>query len=165
MLDTTDTRTDKKKCQDLGVSTLKYQSWLKDPVFKDYLNQRAQQKFGDHTHEADLALLDRVRLGDMKAISYYNEMTGRYVTASARNGSQNVDVRALIVKILEIISDNVHDQDDLLRVSNELRKMIALSNTATALTGYTEESMIVVPEVAELGQLPEGLKESTDKTG
>lgn len=155
LLDLTDTRSIKKKCQDAGVSTLKYESWLKDPVFKDYLAKRAEQKLGDVSHEADLALLDRVRSGDMKAIEYYNEMTGKFVRQTYKSQA-NVDVHSLVVSIIEIIDEHVTNADDKLAVGNELRKLIATRNTATALVtpgALDDDDVIVVPEVAQLSEL------------
>lgn len=146
LLDLTDTRTNKKKLQDLDVSTQTYNAWLKDPVFKDYIHKRAQQMIGENEHEVDLALLDRVRSGDLKAIAYYNEMTGRFVPQRATSSMQ-VDPVNLVTKILEIITEEVSDPKELMNISNRLKSMIAARTVAGALVGGEEEP-IVVPEIA-----------------
>lgn len=105
MMDFQDTRSQKKKLADLGVSTAQWQSWLKDRAFQDYLRQRAENILGDNTHEAHLALIDRVRSGDMSAIKYYNEITGRYVPTK----DNNVNVQLILVRVLEIIQKYVQD--------------------------------------------------------
>lgn len=51
MLDLIDTRSQKKKLQDLGVSTAVYSNWLKDPNFNNYLRTRAENLMGDASHE------------------------------------------------------------------------------------------------------------------
>lgn len=150
LLDLTDTRTNKKKLQDLNVSTLQYNAWLKDPVFKNYMHKRAEQMVGDNKHEVDTALLDKVRAGDLKAIAYYNEMTGRFV--QQRGPANSVDVSMLIVKIVEIIDEEVKDPDTLLRLSERLRGLIAARNTANALIGAGEDA-IVMPEIVKVRQI------------
>lgn len=133
LLDTTDTRSDKKKLQDLHISTRKYSAWLKDPVFADYLHKRAEQILGDNRHEADLALLYKIKSGDVKAISYYNEMTGRFTPQRGTN--TNIDIQNILVKIIEVIDIYVTDKDTKLAIAAELKRMIGARNVASALVG------------------------------
>lgn len=159
LLDLTDTRTNKKKLQDLGITTAKYNAWLKDPVFKDYLSARAKQLIGDNEHEVDLALLDRVRSGDMKAISYYNEFTGRYTPASSRqtpNANGNIDVQVILVRVIEIINEEVQDPKEILAISNRLRSLIGANNMANALM-LGEDEPIEIPEVVQVREIPKEL--------
>lgn len=158
LLDLTDTRTNKKKLQDLGISTTKYNAWLKDPVFKDYLAARAKQLIGDNEHEVDLALLDRVRSGDMKAISYYNEFTGRYTPASSRTSSSSaaIDIGAILVRVIEIVNEEVNNPDEILAISNRLRSLIGANNMANALM-MGEDEPIEIPEVVSTRVIPKEL--------
>lgn len=152
LLDLTDTRTQKKKLQDLGVGTVTYNAWLRDPVFKDYLHRRAEQLIGDNQHEVDTALLDRVRAGDLKAIAYYNEYTGRF-TQQSRTQSANIDVGSVIVKILEIIDEVVTAPSEKREISIKLKQLIAQRQVASGLMGAVEEDPIVVPEVVKLSSI------------
>jgi hypothetical protein len=156
VLDLTDTRTTKKKLQDLGVSTRTYDAWMKDPVFKSYMHTRAEQMLGEGQHDAATALLDKVRSGDIKAIEYYNELTGRYVRPRA---GQNVDITQLIAKIVEIIDEEVDDPDTLRRLSLRIRGAISARNTANALLGHDEDA-IVVPQVVKASAIE--LESSSD---
>jgi hypothetical protein len=79
LLDFTDTRSRAKKLSELGITTAKYQSWLRDPAFQGYLRDRSEGVLQDNQHEAHLALVDRVSTGDINAIKYYNELSGRHV--------------------------------------------------------------------------------------
>lgn len=132
MLDLVDTRSQKKKLQDMGVTTAKYQRWLKLPAFQKYLRHRAETMLGENQHEAHMALLDKIRSGDLKAISYYNEMTGYYVPASARTATSStntqVDVQNLIIRILEIIEDEVTDVKAKVNIADRL-KGLAVART------------------------------------
>lgn len=136
LLDLTDTRSQKKKLQDLGISTLQYQTWLKDIVFKEYLHTRAEQLMGEAKHEVSQALRDRIRAGDLKAIAYYNEMMGIYVQPRSNSyGINGQDIHQIIVQIIEIIDEEVLNPDVKLAISERLKALIARRNLANGLVG------------------------------
>ncbi len=105
MLDLRDNRSQRKKLSELNVTTAKWEGWLRDPHFRQYLQTRAENLLGDNLHESHLALVDRVRSGDIGAIKYYNEITGRYVPSA----NEKVDVNGVLMKVLEIIQRHVKD--------------------------------------------------------
>lgn len=157
MLDLVDTRSQKKKLQDLGVSTMLYNLWLKDPIFQTFLQERAEAMLGENQHEAHLALLDKVRMGDMKAIQYYNEMTGRYAPASSTNSGTTIalDFKNLMIRVLEIINDEV-EGDTAVRIAERLRGIIGATSTAGELmraSASLEAEPIDVPMIAEVREL------------
>lgn len=116
MLDLRDNRSQKNKLKDCGVSTAKWEGWLRDPAFQSYIRGRAESLLGDNLHESHLALLDRVRSGDMVAIKYFNEITGRYVP----NANDKADVNAVLMLVLEVIQREVRDPEILGRISQGL---------------------------------------------
>lgn len=158
MLDLVDTRSQKKKLADNNIATRTYNRWLKDPAFQNYLRERAESMLGENQHEAHLALLDKVRLGDIKAIQYYNEMTGRYTQAAARNGNgpnSVVDVQNLLIRILEIVQDEVDDPNTIIKISERLK---ALGNAST-IAGELVAPQVVEPEIAQAQVLTPELKQ------
>lgn len=166
MLDLVDTRSQKKKLQDLGVSTQTYATWLKDAVFQNYLRTRAESMLGENQHEAALALLDKVRMGDIKAIELYYEMQGIYTRASASqvNAQQvAVDVQNLIVSIIEIITDEVDDFQVAARISNRMKGLIQARTIANDLVNgnvnTTTGEVLVKPDVVKAPELSPELKE------
>lgn len=159
LLDLTDTRSQKKKLQDLGISTVKYQAWLKDPVFRSYLQERAENVLGDNAHEVNLALLDAVRSGNVKAIEYYNEYTGRYVPVSKRpsSSSPQVDVHGILTAMIEIIQKRVKDPEIQGLIGQDVKELIERNAIAHALSNPS-----ALPQQPPVGQqekkaLPEGL--------
>lgn len=116
MLDLTDNRSRKKKLSDLKVPTQKWEAWLADPAFQSYLRGRAEKLLGDNVHASHLALLDRVNSGDMVAIKYFNEITGRYVQA----GGNNIDLASLLMRVIEIIQRHVTNNDEISAVADDL---------------------------------------------
>jgi len=119
MLDFRDNRSQKKKLEDLRVSTQKWEAWNRDPAFQNYLRERAEGILGDNSHEAAIALVDRVRSGDMGAIRFFYEITGKYVPPTSQGGN-SVNVPALLMRILEIIQKHVTDQLAIEAISEEL---------------------------------------------
>lgn len=115
MLDLHDNRSQKKKLADLGLSSQKWQAWLRDPGFQNYMRLRAENILGDNYHEANLALLDRIRSGDTSAIKFYYEITGRYVP----NRGDSVNVPALLMKVMEIIQKHVPDNEVVAGIADE----------------------------------------------
>jgi len=100
ILDYNDTRPDHRKLKDLGISLRTYQAWKADPAFLNYLKTRVDRIVGENTDEIDRALFDAARSGDMQAIKFINEFTGRYRGTS----SNAIDVQTVIIKITEILT-------------------------------------------------------------
>lgn len=154
MLDLADTRSTKKKLQDLGCTTATYQMWLRDEHFSSYLRERAESLVGDIQHEAMLALVDRVSSGDLKAIQYYHELTGRYVQQSSSNqSSSSHDLQSMIVRIIEIIIDEVDDPQTALRISDRLKGLVTGAQVAGILPSIETPEVVtreVTPEIQEL---------------
>lgn len=145
LLDMTDTRSAKKKLQDLGVSTAKYQAFLKDPGFQNYIRARAENALGDNQHEAHLALIDRVRSGDMGAIKYFNELTGRYVPA---RGDEAMNVTMVLIRVLEIIQRFVSDAKVQEAIAQEFLKLSEPGAFAPISTEVTKPTMKVIQSSA-----------------
>lgn len=143
LLDLTDTRSAKKKLADLGIPTQKYQTWLRDPGFQNYIRARAENALGDNQHEAHLALIDRVRSGDMGAIKYYNEITGRYVPAS--QGGNALDAMMIVMRVLEIIQMRISDTKLQEVIATDLLKLAEPS--AVAITSLPAAPTPVVQQV------------------
>ena len=116
MLDLGDNRSRKKKLTELGIPTQKWEAWLRDPVFQNYLRTRSEALLGDSLHESHLALVDRVRSGDLGAIKYFNEITGRYVP----NAQDKADVASIIGLVVEVIQRHVHDQQTLKLLADDI---------------------------------------------
>ena len=167
MLDLIDSRSQKKKLQDLGVSTALYQSWLKDPLFADYMKNNASNMLKENEHEVYLALLDKVRMGDSSAINTYLEMQGIYVKQTSANtgSSQMTDFKSLMIRILEIITEE-SEPEAAYAIGERIRTLIGIENTANALMNSltnVEETEIIEPEITPARQLSPRLQALMEK--
>ena len=130
MLDLHDQKSQKKKLQELGVSSGEYTSWLRDPSFQNYLRIRAEHVLGDNQHEANFSLVDRVRTGDVNAIKYFNELTGYY----RPNQTSQVDVKLILVKVMEAIQRHVSNPTEQELIADELLSLASGLQVANSLT-------------------------------
>lgn len=122
VLDNHDNRPRIKKLTESGVTTQEWQQWLLDPTFSDYMQTRMGKLLWASTFEADAALLSKVRQGDVRAIAYMNEYTGKYVPASSggKVPEAALDVKAFLVKVMETLQKHVKDVNILEAIANDL---------------------------------------------
>lgn len=110
-----DTRSRRKKLQDLGVSAQQWAGWIKQPKFKEYYANLSRQLLQEAIPEAQMALVDNVLRGDLGSIKYLNEMTGEYT-----GSDQIINPAELVQKVIEVIQVHVRDPEILLAISQDL---------------------------------------------
>lgn len=128
MLDFRMKKSDNQKLQALGLTSQVWQNWLADPNFQRYLRERSESILNENQHEVNVALLQRVRSGDIRAIDYMNQLTGRF-TPSLR---VQVDSTSMVMQILDVISRNVTDAGQRRAIADELIKIAAGANEISA---------------------------------
>ena len=120
ILDFSDTRSQKKKLEELGVTTQRYAGWLKQERFQRYMRQRAEALLGETQHEAHTSLLRNVQRGDLNSIKLYYEMTGRW--SSKTVGDLNVEF--ILVKVVEAVQKYVKDPVAIQQIAAELGALV-----------------------------------------
>lgn len=103
----------------LGVTLTQYNSWLRDPAFQNYMKRRGEALFAGSDHVAYKALVQAAQNGDTKAATTLLEMKGKY----AKNINMNLNVEAVVVKLIEIIAKHVHDPEVLEAISLEIEQL------------------------------------------
>lgn len=135
MLDLNDHRPRSKKLADLKIKSSTYESWLRDPVFNNYIRTRGENLLSLNGHDARASLLSRVRAGDLGAIKYFDEITGRYVP----DRGKGVDIQTLILQVVEVIQKEVPDTAVQQRISAGLLELMVKA------TGGTYEGKPIIP--------------------
>jgi len=123
MLDILDKRSRLKKLTELGVSTAEYNGWLRDPVYRSYCLARAEELLDSNQHVAHMSLIDRVQQGDLGAIKYFNQMTGRYREKSEAGVQINVANNYgddKLIAVVEIIQKHVKDPEVLAAIGADI---------------------------------------------
>jgi hypothetical protein len=125
MVDILDKRSRLKKLTEFGITTSEYNTWLRDPLYREYCLARAEELLESSQHIAHLSLIDRVAQGDLGAIKYFNSMTGRY----RENGASPVQINLSntnnygedkLIAVVEIIQRHVKDPDVLAAIGADI---------------------------------------------
>jgi len=110
-----DTRSRRKKLQEMGVSANQWAGWLRQPNFKEFLAKRSTDLLNDAIPEAHMALVDNVMRGDFQSIKFLYEMTGHY-----DSNKSGVDIPSFLNRVFDILSSHIKDPATLLAIANEL---------------------------------------------
>ena len=141
MLNVYDRRSERKKLQDMGIDPRKWDAWRRDPKVQEYMANRTEQILSGALPDAHLALVERVRNGDLGALKFYYEMTGRY---TGQNSA--LDIRDLLNKVFEVISMHVKDPQALTAIAGGILGLAGIDQPAT-MNNELEISQIPVAEV------------------
>lgn len=101
-----------------GVTYAKYKAWLKNPTFRAYINGVSEDLLANN-QDALVQLERLVGEGDLGAIKYKLEVNGRY----SPQQQQNIDMMAMMGKVVEIISYHVRDPEVLRGVAGDLNRL------------------------------------------
>lgn len=101
------------------ITVQTYQGWLQQPAFQKYIRDRVEKEFGNTDSVAKMAHIKAIHDGDMNAVKLYYEMTGLY------NPRLQVDVNieAVIVNVIEIISRHVSDPATLEAIATDIEQL------------------------------------------
>ena len=121
IMDRHDTRSDKKKLQDLGIPTQKWQAWQRDAAFSSYYRSRAESLFGDMLIDAPRALQQNIARGDLGSIKLVYEMTGRW----SDKKRDDLPIDFIIMKVLEVMQRYITNPSDLEAAASELSGFVS----------------------------------------
>lgn len=126
IINPSETRSERKILSDASITAATFAGWRRDPKVQEYLLQRTEQLLGASIPEAHLALVDKVRAGDMSALKFYYEITGRYTGQNA-----GMDPRALLEQVFGIIAKYVKDPQVLMGISTEFMALAGIDASAS----------------------------------
>ena len=115
----------------LKISVTELDGWMRDKHFGAAMSSKSEENLKKYIPLADQALGQLVQQGDMKAITFINQLTGRFDP----NARQSLDVPALMMQIQDIVLRNVRDP---IVKRNIARELIALAQGHSPLTSIPE---------------------------
>jgi hypothetical protein len=98
-----DRRSRSTKLKELGIPPTQWAGWMKDIAFKEYLQEVSAASLMDNVHVAHEGLLKSVDRGDVNAIKFYMEVTGRHTTDAP--AMQNMKV--MLTRLIESVQRHV----------------------------------------------------------
>lgn len=123
LADPLDRRSLAARLRELGVSQPKYQSWLKQPLFKAQLDRRTKDLYADYLPEVRATLVGKAVAGDNPSIDKVLAITGEWDP----NAREIQNAREVVLKVMDAVVKNVQDVD--------LRRRI-LADVQAAVVGF-----------------------------
>jgi len=127
MMNFADTRSNDEKLDQLGVTSTQYYAWLKDPTFKNAIDNLADQNLAHIRPTAIGEFTKKINQGDWNAIKYWLETTGELTSNDQPQSEQ------LLKMIVEIIQRHVKDPDTIVAIAQDI-KLAAANRTLEVAT-------------------------------
>lgn len=119
LLNVEDKKSLRQKLDLLNINMAKYQTWLRDPAFHEYLTMRTEQMFENSDHDAYKALLQSVVRGDVSALKLFFEMRGIY----SPRIDVNINIESVIYRVVEVVGKHIKDPQILNAIADEVEQM------------------------------------------
>jgi len=112
----TDRRSLGNKLEALGINYNVYRAWMRQPAFANAVKTLSEQMLQDSQGQAHAALIKGMEKGDINAIKYFNELTGRHDPSRL----QAQDLMTVLAQVVEIIQRYVHDPEVLDNIARDI---------------------------------------------
>lgn len=116
--DTNDRRSIPAKLKSVGITSQTWQGWMQEKKFRDFLHNLTSKNFDSALHLAQEGLLTSVEKGDVAAIKYWHELTGRAVTPEVQNA------RLMIGRLVQVIQTHVTDDQTLMAIARDFERVM-----------------------------------------
>jgi len=108
--DYTDRRGITSKLKALGINSSKYRGWLKQKPFNDAIRAIAGRGLDEAIPLAEVAIAEKAANGDLNAIKFLMEVTGRYNPAQ----QQAIDAQELIAIMVDVAQEVMSKNPEML---------------------------------------------------
>lgn len=105
--DFTDRRSLGVKLKEIGVPMARYQAWLRQPLFREAVNENAEMAIREAVAPALTALAGKAAAGEDRAIEKVLEISGRWNP----NAQSVEDARTVVMALVEAVIKHVKDPD------------------------------------------------------
>lgn len=121
LLDISDKRTIGEKLKSLGVSSSRYNGWKKNPVFLETYQESAEKLYGESLPEIHRSLIQEAVSGSLPHQKLALAISGRW---DDKKREEQMNLRKLLIQVLEIIQMHVHEPDTLQAIAAEFEGII-----------------------------------------
>lgn len=122
-----DPRPNAAKLAAIGVTPEEYNGWMSNPDFKQELTNRADEILDNVYPDAQAALAKRVKQGDVPALKFYYEITGRAASP------ETVNLKMTVVRLIEAVQKHVKDPELLAAIASEIQGVAPVAETVPQL--------------------------------
>jgi hypothetical protein len=126
----------------MKISLNEIDGWMRQKEFAAAMAAKSEDNLKKYIPMADAALGQLIQQGDMKAITFVNQLTGRFDP----NAKQNIDIQAILMSIQDIIARHVREPEVKRNIAREI---IALANGQSPMSTLQEPTQPSVESKAE----------------
>lgn len=113
----------------LKINQAELDGWMRDKHFADAMSAKSEENLKKYLPLADQSLGQLVQQGDMKAIQFLNQMTGRFDP----NAKSQIDVGGLLLAVQDIVLKHVRDPITKRNIGRELIALAQGQHSATVI--------------------------------
>lgn len=115
-----DGRSPTAKLRSIGVSWTRWQGWMRDKYFKEYLQDVCAVNFNDSLDIVQSGILRAAEKGNIDAAKFFLEVTGRYTSQSA----EVANLKLVLSRILEVIQIHIKDPNVLRSIAGDFDRVL-----------------------------------------
>lgn len=138
LLNPLDKRTTKAKLESLGVAYGTYAGWKKNASFRNYMKSQGAALFDEYTPDMENALISQATSGDVRAIKFAFEVSGRY---RPQQTEEIADVKLLMIQLIEIIQRHVTDPLTLQNIAQDVQAL----QQGAIVSGNNQQTRAISP--------------------
>jgi len=131
----------------MKISAVELDGWMRQKEFAKAMSAKAQDNLDKFIPMADQALGQLVQSGDMKAITFLNQLTGRF--DPNRQGA--IDITSIMMQVQDVILRHVREPEVKRNIAREL---IAIANGQSPLAAISEPVSDTIEVEAEVIDVP-----------
>lgn len=121
LLDISDKRSIKEKLKSLGVTQAKYYGWKKSNVFMEAYRGAAEALYGESLPEVHQSVIQEAVSGSYPHQKLMLAISGRW---DERKQESEMNIRQILMKVLEIIQTHVSDAETLNKIAGEFETIL-----------------------------------------
>ena len=115
----------------MKITTIELDGWMRQKEFAKAMSAKAQDNLDKYIPMADQALGQLVQQGDMKAITFLNQLTGRFDP----NKAGVFDIASVMMQVQDVILRHVREPEIKRNIAREL---IMIANGQSPMAAISE---------------------------
>ena len=132
----------------MKINLVELDGWMRQKEFAKAMSAKAQDNLEKYLPMADQALGQLVQQGDMKAITFLNQLTGRFDP----NKAGSIDIVSVMMQVQDVILRHVREPEIKRNIAREL---IAIANGQSPMAALPEPVSDTITIEAETISVPD----------
>lgn len=132
----------------MKINLVELDGWMRQKEFAKAMSAKAQDNLEKYLPMADQALGQLVQQGDMKAITFLNQLTGRFDP----NKAGSIDIVSVMMQVQDVILRHVREPEVKRNIAREL---IAIANGQSPMAALPEPVSDTIIVEAETISVPD----------